>query len=787
MERSIILNLNGDIHLYGFQVVVEVADAGGRESRSEGYLPPSPLLEDKYQQWQSSLQALTKIKNPKGEASKNVPLLNKIQYLRESRQEAKYYYKDAEKSLVATMNNWLRSESFMGIREILDSQISDSGTGRLIIRTSNLDLKKLPWESWEWLDRANRKVTVSYSSLNFVSPPHIIPKYLRIIAIIAQASNLNVQEDLNLLRQRLPANIILEPYTDVSRQELLEHLNKKNCDILYFAGHGKSEGDRAKVWINETEYLEIEDLKNALKNLRLNGLKLAIFNCCNGLGLANNLDEENLSIPNLIFMRDAIHDRVAQKFLQELIAGFISEKLPLHQAVQRARESLHELEEDFPGSSLQPILISGANQAQHYQDWLPKKDRQSQFFKLVINSLAITLIAGGLKAFGWLEDLEFKTYDLMLTFKSSEPLDPRLLIVDVDVADLNYLQGEYPIEDKTLLQSLQNLNKHQPKAIGIDIYRYPPLNKDIQAAKEYQELIKYWQNNRNIVFICDHINLDRSVNSQTPQLDNIGFIDVPLDEDEVIRRSLLVVEPPVNSSCQAEYSLSAYLALNYLQSKGYSIDFSKNNVLQITNPKNQKVFSWEPLQPYVSFYSNPKTTSAYQILLNYRHTDSVTEISQRVSFRDVLAGKVSAAQIRDRIILIGISDPNIAKDEFKTPYNSEIRGLWLHAHMVSQLISSVEDDRPLFKFIDWELQILLVWLLSLGTCWVTWRFKYLTSLKIAGVIVVLLYTISLGALLTQGLIIPIIPAILALLIALLTGLISTVISLQQEYAPGGVL
>jgi CHASE2 domain-containing sensor protein len=785
MGKTIVLNFSGDLDKDGFKVILEAVNP--REIRSQGYLPACPNLEDKYQEWQSALQALTKIRNPQSTSTRNVDIFSRIGSIIDSREEAKQHYQDTEKALVQMMNSWLRSEYFMPIREILDNQISHSGKGRLIVRTSNLQLKRLPWESWEWLSSGNRQVTISYSSINFVSPPHVVQKPIRIMAVIGQDVKVDVQKDLDLLQNQLPQNAILEPLIDYSRQQLLECLKKNNCDIFYFAGHSKTSGDRAKIWINKTEYLGVNDLKNTLKQMRLKGLKLAIFNSCDGLGLADELDEENLSVPNLIVMRDAIHDTVAHRFLQELISGFITEKLPLHQAVQKARESLEGLEDRFPGSSLQPVLISGATQDQTYQSWLQKPMVQDRLFKLLINSAIVTLVISAFKGIGWLQTWEWQVYDLMVKVQTSESIENRVLALEIKQEDINYLQGEYPLKNGTLLKVLQKLDEYKPKAIGIDIYRYPPPNKNPQELIEYQNLVKFLQKRDYIVPICFHSDSDLSAKYLPISQNRVGFVDVPLDPDGVIRRTLLAVEPPVQSSCQASYSLSAYLAIAYLQTKGYQIKFPASNVWEIHHPQKQKVVRWQALQPHTSFYSSVQETSGFQMLLNYRHTNSLDKISRRVTLTQILKGEFSANEIRDRIILIGVTDPNLAKDEFETPYNQEIRGLWLHAHMVSQLVSSVEDGRSLLKFLNWELQILVIWLLSVTTLSVTWRFNYLTSLKITGVILALVYTISLGLFMIQGLIIPIIPATLALLIPLLAELISAAISLQRDYSQADAL
>ena len=82
-------------------------------------------------------------------------------------------------------------------------------------------------------------------------------------------------------------------------------------------------------------------------------MQLAIFNSCDGLGLAANLAE--LQIPQMIVMREPVPDRVAQKFLKNFLSEFASEK-PLYYAVRAAREKLQGLEDEFPCATWLPTL-----------------------------------------------------------------------------------------------------------------------------------------------------------------------------------------------------------------------------------------------------------------------------------------------------------------------------------------------------------------------------------------------------------------------------------------------
>ncbi len=72
-----------------------------------------------------------------------------------------------------------------------------------------------------------------------------------------------------------------------------------------------------KIEINQNsppDALTIADLKYGLKKAIRHGLQLAIFNSCDGLGLAYQL--EDLHIPYIIVMREPVEDKVAREFLK---------------------------------------------------------------------------------------------------------------------------------------------------------------------------------------------------------------------------------------------------------------------------------------------------------------------------------------------------------------------------------------------------------------------------------------------------------------------------------------
>ena len=102
---------------------------------------------------------------------------------------------------------------------------------------------------------------------------------VRILVILGDSPDINVQQALDLLRQRLPDADIF-PLTNPQRHQLSNELWEKDWDILFFAGHSSSDLGEGRIYINQTESIRIEELKYALKRAIAYGLSLAIFNDC---------------------------------------------------------------------------------------------------------------------------------------------------------------------------------------------------------------------------------------------------------------------------------------------------------------------------------------------------------------------------------------------------------------------------------------------------------------------------------------------------------------------------
>jgi CHASE2 domain-containing sensor protein len=150
------------------------------------------------------------------------------------------------------------------------------------------------------------------------------------------------------------------------------------------------------------------------------------------------------------------------------------------------------------------------------------------------------------------------------------------------------------------------------------------------------------------------------------------------------------------------------------------------------------------------------------VMLNYRRTTQ--GIAQTVTLQQALSGQVPPATIKDRIILIGSINPS-SNDFWANPFGAGFAqkqpGVFIHAQMVSQILSAVQDNRPLLDPIPFpQLMIISIGSAAIGGSIASLRQRYLQWLFLGGSIVIIHGT-AWGCL-TRGLWLPVGMPILSL-------------------------
>ncbi|GAA6619182.1 CHASE2 domain-containing protein [Scytonema sp. NUACC26] len=765
MAKLIVLKLDGDFS-QGFRATLEIGLEGERpEVETMGNLPPATELVEQYTSWQSTYRSLGKVtrvikpKRAKIDGS-----------LKKGREECRLKALELSNQL----NIWLKVESFFPIRDKLLETASTSQQVRVMIRAENQQIWHLPWHQWDLLERYSQ-VEIGFSTLNSEPPPKRErfdrEHQLRILAILGNSEGIQVEEDRQQLLNFLGAEVtfLVEP----QRQELNDRLWEQRWDILFFAGHSWTEGETGQICLNQTDSFSLDELKYALKKAVSSGLQLAIFNSCDGLGLANEL--KKIHIPQMIVMREPVPDLVAQTFLKYFLQGFACGK-SFYIAVQEARQRLQGLEDEFPCASWLPIICQ--NSVTVSLSWSkllvcakarPKMTFWSRWQTVFLTSLFVTGLVIGARSLGVLQPIELESYDRILSQRPPELPDARLLIVGADEADIQ--KYKYPLPDAVLAQAIAKLEQYGAVAIGLDIFRDQPVPDG------HELLVAQLQKKTRLFTVCAFGTSQEKAVAPPPDSPDgkVGFNDLEQDADNTVRRHLLSRTPNEISSCNTGYSFSLQLANQYLEAQTKPI--SATIALQKDWQFDRVVL--KNLEPRSGGYQN-LDARGNQILINYRATDRIAQ--HTVTIKEILTGKLKSEWVKNRVVLIGVTAVSV-QDEHNTPYG-KMRGLEVHAHMVSQILSAVEDGRPLIWWLPQWGDALWVWVWSLTGGVLVWQVRVRSTRPVVRrLYLVLVLSISVTfvygicwVFLLQGGWLPLVPAVLALVS---TGGIIACISFQS--------
>jgi tetratricopeptide (TPR) repeat protein len=346
MSKVVVLKFDGDLEIGGFRVSLEILNGNHREREIRGKLPPNPKLADAMDCHWQGYRSLDIPKRIKIKAVKhNTSFSSGIKAVQESGNNLNFL-----------INQWLKSDEFRDINMGLREELSLSEKVRVLICTEDDYLRKLPWHLWDFVQRYSL-AEVALSPIEYKKPKpkpsaQISAKpQVRILAILGSSTGINIEKDRELLASLPNVEIVFLP--EPKHAQINDKLWEEPWDIIFFAGHGETKGDEGRIHINKTDSLTLAEVWYGLRKAVENGLQLAIFNSCDGLGLARCLDD--LEIPQMIVMREMVPDFVAQKFLQDFLNNFAHGQ-SLYQAFREAREKLQGLETNFPCASWLPVI-----------------------------------------------------------------------------------------------------------------------------------------------------------------------------------------------------------------------------------------------------------------------------------------------------------------------------------------------------------------------------------------------------------------------------------------------
>lgn len=279
-----------------------------------------------------------------------------------------------------SLNHWLNP-----VKEQLEQELDINAEEEIdvVIRTENIScqitkeiVEKLPWHWWDFFCQENfTDVALSFSDsgeFDFDSSERIPllprPKRVKILCILGantlgdskDEEGIDVEADRRFLRKIPGAYCVF--LRQPLRSELIKFMEQERWDIFFFSGHSETPEEDINtgyLYLKPEETIDIREIKEKIQTAiqEYEGMKLAIFNSCNGLGLARQLAD--LDIAQIIVWREPVPDKIAQEFLKSFLNSFSTTGLSLYRSVQKARLEVQEYisnNDNLPKLSWLPVI-----------------------------------------------------------------------------------------------------------------------------------------------------------------------------------------------------------------------------------------------------------------------------------------------------------------------------------------------------------------------------------------------------------------------------------------------
>jgi CHASE2 domain-containing sensor protein/CheY-like chemotaxis protein/nitrogen-specific signal transduction histidine kinase len=261
--------------------------------------------------------------------------------------------------------------------------------------------------------------------------------------------------------------------------------------------------------------------------------------------------------------------------------------------------------------------------------------------------------------------------------KSREVAD-KIVVVTIDEKDIESVKN-WPVPDAALAELLEKIRAQSPRAVGMDLYR------DMPVGQGYDRLSKVFATMPALIGV-EKITGDRV--KPPPVLkakDQVAVADLVLDDDRNVRRALLTLEDAKEGGVQ-KVGLATQVALKYLEADGINLEAINPDLQHYRLGKSE----YQPLRLGEAGYP---TLGGYQLLLNWYGSE---DAFQKVSMRDVIAGRLPENLMRDRMVFIG-SVAESTNDFLGTPFSglkknsrTATPGVIIHANITHQLVRSAK-------------------------------------------------------------------------------------------------
>ncbi|MGM3307476.1 CHASE2 domain-containing protein [Anabaena sp. WFMT] len=364
--------------------------------------------------------------------------------------------------------------------------------------------------------------------------------------------------------------------------------------------------------------------------------------------------------------------------------------------------------------------------------------RHSLNKKHLLNPYILTaLVSIGLWQVGTWTSLELLGFNLLFRTRNYLPhpnWDSRIVVIGIDDATL--LQyGQFPLSRDRYTQLLETLEASPPAVIGFDILFTDPTSHDAALAEAMAI------NGQVVLAIAP--NLHKQTLRPVPILDRVtskGHIVNNADLDGVTRQySLYINQVP---------------SLGIMLLQGYNNSLQQTFTADTTKPTKSQI----PLPPM------QLGVTAQSVLINWLGQTQRDQGLLTYSFADVVQKKVDTANLKNKIILVGLTATG-ANDSLKTPFDQipPTSGVYLHAALIDNLLNN-----RLLQRLPRQFELLLLFGFGLGSTLILAPLTFPKRALVIGLLPFAWFSLSVLALTISNLWLPIAAPISTIFLAALT-------------------
>ncbi len=472
------------------------------------------------------------------------------------------------------------------------------------------------------------------------------------------------QEQIKELYNLFSLDTGIAEFKKISNSEVLPYWEMTGCNLKVstIIEEGlKQNCDRYLEELPET-CLTINSTNSSIPNTELDSTDLLILKFANSNKTIKQIARE-LNIANL---------QLQQKIYFLQLMDIVEPVLPINRLLE------------LTGNKRLSSSDNSSIKFEYRENW------KIPFIAIVILNLIIILLTDG----GIFEGVEKSLLDRFFRLRGTTA-NQDITLVTIDDEDIENFPT-YPIADEYLAQTIQNIQQHEPIAIGLDLYR------NIPQPPGHEKLLEVYRTTDNLIGVQKVAGNKVSPAKILAEKERVAFSDLIVDSDGIVRRFLMSVE---DENGKINLSVGAYLALFTLSQKDVAMEQIDKNKYILGES------TFEALTSKSGGYWQSNDFSGLQTLLNYQHKTS--DFSQ-ISFWDAYQNKIPTELIRNKIVIIGVTADS-EKDFVYTPFSKNktglaepIPGLVIHANIAAQFLNAARGEIPMLGVLHKSKEILLI-------------------------------------------------------------------------------